>query len=57
MSGRLEPLRLGYALAAFAEAVLGTSVGLRRLSQTMTCYTLATILGSGGFQLLSFSSE
>jgi hypothetical protein len=46
-----------YALAAFAGAALGTSVGLRWLSQTMTCYTLATLLGVGGIQLLSFRPE
>jgi uncharacterized protein len=43
-----------YALAAFAGAVLGTSVGLRWLSQTMTRYTLAAILGAAGLQLLFF---
>ena len=43
-----------YALAAIAGAVLGTSVGLRWLSQTMTRYTLAAILGAAGLQLLFF---
>jgi uncharacterized protein len=43
-----------YALAAFAGAVLGTSVGLHWLSQTMTRYTLAAILGAAGLQLLFF---
>ena len=43
-----------YSLAAFAGAVLGTSVGLRWLSQTMTRYTLAAILGAAGIQLLFF---
>jgi uncharacterized membrane protein YfcA len=43
-----------YALAAFAGAGLGASVGLRWLSQTMTRYTLAAILGAAGIQLLFF---
>jgi hypothetical protein len=43
-----------YALAAFAGAVLGTSFGLRWLSQTMTRHTLAAILGAAGIQLLFF---
>jgi uncharacterized protein len=43
-----------YALAAFAGAVLGTSVGLRWLSQTMTRYALVAILGAAGIQLLFF---
>jgi len=43
-----------YALAVFAGAGLGTSVGLRWFSQTMTRYALATILGAAGVQLLFF---
>jgi uncharacterized protein len=46
-----------YALAAFARAVVGTSVGSRWVSQTMTCYTLATLLEVGGIQLISFRPE
>lgn len=41
-----------YALAALAGAMIGTTVGLRWLSQTMTCYALAIILGTAGLQLL-----
>jgi uncharacterized protein len=43
-----------YALAAFAGAILGASVGLRWLSQTMSRYTLAAILGAASIQLLFF---
>jgi uncharacterized protein len=43
-----------YALAALAGAMIGTTVGLRWLSQTMTRYALATILGTAGLQLLIF---
>jgi uncharacterized protein len=43
-----------YALAALAGAMIGTTVGLRWLSQTMTRYALAGILGAAGFQLLIF---
>jgi uncharacterized protein len=41
-----------YALAALVGAMLGTLIGLRWLSETMTRYVLATILGTAGFQLL-----
>ena len=43
-----------YAVAAFAGAMIGTTVGLRWLSQTMTRYALAVILGTAGVQLLVF---
>jgi uncharacterized membrane protein YfcA len=43
-----------YALAAFAGAGVGTSLGLRWFSPTMTRYALAAILGAAGIQLLSF---
>ena len=34
--------------------MIGTIVGLRWLSQTMTRYVLAVILGAAGIQLLFF---
>jgi uncharacterized protein len=43
-----------YAVAALAGAIIGTSVGLRWLSQTMTRYILATILVAAGVQFLFF---
>lgn len=43
-----------YALAALLGAVFGARIGLRLLSQTMTRYALAVILGAAGFQLLFF---
>jgi len=43
-----------YALAALAGAMIGTTVGLRWLSQAMTHYVLAVILGAAGIQLLFF---
>jgi uncharacterized membrane protein YfcA len=43
-----------YALAALAGAMIGTTAGLRWLSQNMTRYVLATILGTAGLQLLFF---
>jgi uncharacterized membrane protein YfcA len=43
-----------YALAALAGAMIGTTVGLRWLSQTMTRYALAVVLGTAGLQLLIF---
>jgi uncharacterized protein len=43
-----------YALAALAGATIGTSVGLRWLSQNMTRYVLTAILGTAGLQLLFF---
>jgi hypothetical protein len=41
-----------YAVAAFAGAAIGTTAGLRWLSQNMTRYVLAAILGLAGLQLL-----
>jgi uncharacterized protein len=41
-----------YAVAALAGAIIGTSVGLRWLSQRMTCYILAAIVGAAGVQFL-----
>jgi len=43
-----------YALAALAGAMIGTTVGLRWLSQTATRYVLAIVLGAAGLQLLFF---
>jgi uncharacterized membrane protein YfcA len=40
------------ALAALAGAIIGATVGMRGLSQTMTRYALAAILGVAGIQLL-----
>jgi uncharacterized membrane protein YfcA len=42
------------ALAALGGAMIGTIIGLRWLSQTMTRYVLAMILGAAGIQLLFF---
>jgi uncharacterized protein len=41
-----------YALAALVGAMIGTAVGLRWLSQTMTRCALAVVLGTAGLQLL-----
>jgi uncharacterized protein len=43
-----------FALAALGGAMIGTIVGLRWLSQTMTRYMLALILGAAGIRLLFF---
>jgi uncharacterized protein len=43
-----------YAIAAAAGAIIGTSAGLRWLSQTMTRYILAAVLGAAGIQFLFF---
>jgi len=43
-----------FALAALGGAMIGTIVGLRLLSQTMTRYVLAAILCAAGIQLLFF---
>ncbi len=43
-----------YALAALSGAMIGTTVGLRWLSQTMTRYALVVVLGTAGIQLLIF---
>jgi uncharacterized protein len=41
-----------FTLAVFGGAMIGTIVGLRWVSQTMTRYLLAVILGAAGVQLL-----
>jgi uncharacterized membrane protein YfcA len=41
-----------FAIAALAGAMIGTTVGLRWLSQAATRYVLAAILGAAGIQLL-----
>jgi uncharacterized membrane protein YfcA len=43
-----------YAMAALAGAMIGTTIGLRWLSQTVTRHVLATILASTGLQFLFF---
>jgi uncharacterized protein len=43
-----------FALAALGGAMIGAIVGLRWLSQTMTRYMLALILGAAGIRLLFF---
>jgi uncharacterized membrane protein YfcA len=43
-----------FTLAVFGGAMIGTIVGLRWVSQTMTRYVLAVILGAAGAQLLFF---
>jgi uncharacterized membrane protein YfcA len=43
-----------FMLSAFGGAMIGTIVGLRWVSQTMTRYVLAVILGAAGVQLLFF---
>jgi uncharacterized membrane protein YfcA len=45
---------LVYAIAALAGAMIGTTVGLRWLSQSVTRYILAAILATAGLQLLFF---
>jgi hypothetical protein len=46
-----------YAIGAFAGAMIGTTVGIRWLSQTATRYVLAGVLGTAGVQLLFFQSH
>ena len=46
-----------YALGALVGAMIGTTVGLRWLSQAATRSALAAILGSAGVQLLFFASR
>ncbi|MET4801676.1 sulfite exporter TauE/SafE family protein [Bradyrhizobium sp. LB11.1] len=41
-----------YALGALAGATIGTTIGLRWLSQTATRFILAAVLGSAGAQLV-----
>jgi uncharacterized protein len=43
-----------YAVAALLGAMIGTVVGMRLLSQTVTRYGLALILATAGIQLLLF---
>jgi uncharacterized protein len=43
-----------YAIAALAGASVGTTVGMRWLSQNVTRHILAIILGAAGLQLLLF---
>lgn len=43
-----------YAAAALVGATIGTTAGLRLLSQDMTRYVLAAILALAGLQLLFF---
>jgi uncharacterized protein len=43
-----------YAIATLAGAMIGTTIGLRWLTQTVTRYVLATILAMAGLQLLLF---
>jgi uncharacterized membrane protein YfcA len=43
-----------YVIATLAGAMIGTTVGLRWLSQTVTRYVLAAILATAGLQLLFF---
>ena len=43
-----------YAVAALLGAMIGTVVGMRLLSQTVTRYDLALILATAGIQLLLF---
>ena len=46
-----------FMLATLGGAMIGTIVGLRWLSQTMTRRVLAAILGAAGIQLLLFSAR
>jgi uncharacterized protein len=43
-----------YAIAALIGAMIGTTVGMRWLSQNVTRYVFAIILGAAGLQLLLF---
>jgi uncharacterized membrane protein YfcA len=43
-----------YAIATLAGAIIGTTIGLRWLSQSVTRYVLAAILATAGLQLLFF---
>jgi uncharacterized membrane protein YfcA len=46
-----------FAIGVLAGAMIGTTVGLRWLSQTATRYVLAAVLGSAGVQLLFFAGH
>jgi uncharacterized protein len=43
-----------YAIAALIGAMIGTTIGMRWLSQNVTRYVFAIILGTAGLQLLLF---
>jgi uncharacterized protein len=43
-----------FTLAVLGGAMIGTIVGLRWVSQTMTRYVLAVVLGAAGVQLIFF---
>ncbi len=43
-----------FAVAALAGAMVGTTLGMRWLSQAATRYTLAIVLGTAGIQLVFF---
>ena len=46
-----------YAIGACAGAMIGTTVGLRWLSQATTRYVLAAVLGTAGIQLLVLTTR
>ncbi|OAF13150.1 sulfite exporter TauE/SafE family protein [Bradyrhizobium neotropicale] len=46
-----------YALGAFAGAMIGTTVGLRWLSEKTTRYVLAAVLGAAAIQLIAFATR
>lgn len=46
-----------YALGAVAGAMIGTTLGLRWLSETTTRYVLAAVLGAAGIQLMVFATR
>jgi uncharacterized membrane protein YfcA len=46
-----------YAIGACAGAMIGTTVGLRWLSQATTRYVLAAVLATAGIQLLVFTTR
>ncbi|MGY8663816.1 sulfite exporter TauE/SafE family protein [Bradyrhizobium sp. UFLA05-109] len=46
-----------YALGAVAGAMIGTTIGLRWLSETTTRYVLAAILGAAGIELMIFATR
>lgn len=47
-----SPQTWQYALGAVAGAMIGTTLGLRWLSETTTRYVLAAVLGAAGIQLI-----
>ncbi|MGY8706194.1 sulfite exporter TauE/SafE family protein [Bradyrhizobium sp. 18BD] len=46
-----------YASGALAGAIVGTTIGLRWLSQAATRYILAAVLGSAAIQLVAFTAR